>query len=55
VVAVVASGSTIDLYVNNQKIDSYSDSSYSQGLIGVFASGVNGPTEVMFNNAKVWT
>ncbi len=54
-VAVVASGSTIDLYVNNQKIYSSSDSSHSQGRIGVFASGVNGPTEVMFNNAKVWT
>ena len=53
--AVVASGSTIDLYVNDQKIDSVSDSSYSQGGIGVFASGVNGPTEVAFNDAKVWT
>lgn len=54
-VAVVASGSTIDLYVNNQKIYSSSDSSHSQGRIGVFASGANSPTEVMFNNAKVWT
>jgi eukaryotic-like serine/threonine-protein kinase len=54
-VAVVASGSTIDLYVNNQKIYSSSDSSHSQGGIGVFASGTNGPSEVMFNNAKVWT
>src|SRR5262249_20887349 len=53
--AVVASGSTIDLYVNNQKIDSVSDSSYSQGGIGVFASEVNGPSEVTFNDAKVWT
>lgn len=54
-VAVVASGSTIDLYVNNQKIDSDSDSSYSQGQIGVFASVVNGPSEVVFSYAKVWT
>ncbi len=54
-VAVVASGSTIDLYVNHQKIGSVSDSSYSQGPIGVFASYVNGPTEVAFNNAMVWT
>jgi eukaryotic-like serine/threonine-protein kinase len=54
-VAVVASGSTIDLYVNNQKIDSYSDSTYSQGQIGVVAYDVNSPTEVMFSNAKVWT
>ena len=54
-VAVVASGSTIDLYVNHHKIDSYSDSSYSQGQIGVVAFDVNSPTEVVFSNAKVWT
>jgi len=54
-VAVVASGSTIDLYVNHQKIASVSDSSYSQGQIGVVASDVNSPTEVVFSNAKVWT
>lgn len=54
-VAVVARGSTIDLYVNNQKIDSISDSTYSQGQIGVAASDVNSPTEVVFSNAKVWT
>ncbi len=53
-VAVVASGSSIDLYVNIQKIDHLSDSSYSQGVAGVFAMVVNGPTEVKFNNAKVW-
>jgi serine/threonine protein kinase len=54
-VAVVASGSTIDLYVNHQKIGGVSDSSYSQGPIGVFASYVNGPSEVAFSNAMVWT
>jgi serine/threonine protein kinase len=53
--AVVASGRTIDLYVNHQKIDSYSDSSYSQGQIGVVAFDVNSPTEVVFSDAKVWT
>src|SRR6266702_2040372 len=54
-VTVVASGSTIDLYVNNQKIDSYSDSSYSQGQIGVAATDMKSPTEVVFSDAKVWT
>ncbi len=54
-VTVVASGSTIDLYVNNQKIDSYSDSSYSQGQIGVAATDLKSPTEVVFSSAKVWT
>ncbi len=54
-IAVVANGSTLDLYVNNQKIDSVSDSAHSQGQIGVAATDVNSPTEVVFSNAKVWT
>jgi len=54
-IAVVANGSTLDLYVNNQRIDSVSDSSYSQGEIGVAAIYMTGPTEVVYSNAKVWT
>lgn len=54
-IAVVANGSTLDLYVNNQRIDSVSDSTSSQGEIGVEASYQTGPTEVVFSNAKVWT
>jgi serine/threonine protein kinase len=53
-IAVVANGSTLDLYVNNEKIDSVSDSTYSQGEIGVVAFNKS-PTEVVFSNAKVWT
>jgi len=54
-VAVVAKGSTIELYVNNHHIDSVSDSSYSRGQIGVGAYDGNSPTEVVFRDAKVWT
>jgi eukaryotic-like serine/threonine-protein kinase len=53
--AVVANGSAIDLYVNNQKIDGVTDSTYSQGHFGVGALDLNNPTEVVFSNAKVWT
>ena len=53
--AVVANGGTIDLYVNDQHIDSISDSTYSQGEIGVAAFDYTNPTEVVFSNAKVWT
>ncbi len=53
--AVVANGSNIDLYVNNQHVDSVSDSTFSQGEIGVAASSTGNPTEVVFTNAKVWT
>lgn len=54
-IAVVANGSTFDLYVNNQKIDTVSDSSYNHGQIGVDAYSVSNPTEVAFSNTKVWT
>ena len=54
-VAVVAQGSTLDLYVNQQKVDSISDSTYSHGKIGVVADGVgNHPTEVVYSNARAW-
>lgn len=55
VIAVVANGSTLDLYVNNQKIYSRSDSTYSHGQIGFIADASNNPTEVVYSNAKVWT
>ncbi len=55
VLAIVAQGSTLDLYVNNQKIDSVSDGTYSHGQIALAADAFNDPTEVAFNNAKVWT
>ena len=54
-IGVVANGSTLDLYVNNQKIDSVSDGTYSHGQIALAADASNDPTEVAFNNARVWT
>src|SRR5439155_12874088 len=53
-IAVVANGSTIDLYVNLRHINSVNDSTYTSGQIGVAAYSVGDPTEVAFNNAKVW-
>jgi serine/threonine protein kinase len=52
-IAVVANGSTFNLYVNGQEVITFSDSTYSHGQIGVLAS--DSPTEVEYNNAKVWT
>jgi len=55
-IAIVANGSTLDLYVNRQRIDSISDSTYSHGQIGLAAQSQSGenPTEVAYSNAKVW-
>ena len=58
VLAVVANGSTLDLYVNKQKINSVTDSTYSHGIIGVIAGTfvtTGHPTEVVYNNVRVWT
>lgn len=53
--AVVAQGSMIDLYVNGQHIDQISDTTSSSGLIGVAAHTSHQPAEVAFSNAQVWT
>ena len=55
VLAVVANGHRITLYVNSQQIASINDSSYDRGQIGVIAYPYSDPTEVVYTNAKVWT
>jgi hypothetical protein len=52
--AVVAQGSSIDLYVNGQSILHISNSTTSNGLIGVAADATNQLAEVAFTNARVW-
>ncbi len=53
-VAVVANGTTLDVYVNNQKIDSVNDSTYSRGTVGLIANSISASTEVTYSNLKVW-
>jgi hypothetical protein len=52
--AVVAQGSSIGLYVNGQSILHSTDSTTSNGLIGVAADATDQPAEVAFSNARVW-
>src|SRR5258707_2336527 len=54
-IAIVASGSELDLYVNQQLISTVIDGTYNRGQIGVSASASQDQTEVMFSNAQVWT
>ena len=54
-IAVVAQGSTLNIYVNKQKIATANDSTFTHGQIGLFADDSNHPTDVAFNNVKVWT
>jgi serine/threonine protein kinase len=51
---VVAKGSSISLYVNKQFIANVHDSLSNSGSIGMMAVDFTNPTDVAFNNAKVW-
>jgi hypothetical protein len=53
-ITVVVRNSTSDFYVNSQYVTTLTDSTYSQGLVGVDADYITSSTEVAFNNAKVW-
>lgn len=53
-IAVVANGNEISLYVNKQYMTSIVDSSYSNGHIAVFAQSMGNQTEVVFSNLEVW-
>ena len=56
VLAVVAIGNAITLYVNGQKIASVTNSIYTHGQIGCEAAAIGGVlTGVIFHNAMVWT
>ena len=52
VIAAVVNGSTFNLYVNHQEITSVTDSTYTQGYIGLAADG---NTEAAYTNARMWT
>jgi hypothetical protein len=50
VLAVVADGSAISLYINHQFLAETNNSAYSQGQLGIFSAG----TDVEANNAMAW-
>ena len=54
VLAVVVRNDTIVLYVNQKKLETVHDSSYTSGQIGVFAGSAGGSTDVVFSDVKVW-
>lgn len=52
--AAVADGSTISLYINHQFITKTNDSTYSQGQLGIFTADSQGPADVKASNARAW-
>ncbi len=52
---VIVRHGVIYLYVNDQYIDSFSNTSYNtSGLAGLFVSAYVDPTEAAFNNVQIW-
>jgi hypothetical protein len=54
-IAIVANGATISLYINHQKVDTVTDYILNSGYIGLIAGNLGNPTEVIYTYAKVWT
>jgi hypothetical protein len=52
--AIVAIGNTIAVYVNHQLLASTTDTSYQQGQIGVFAQGLTNGFDVIASDVRVW-
>jgi hypothetical protein len=53
---VDADGNTFTIYLNDSSLDSFSDSSYSKGSIGLISSNVDAATNHMhFDNVKAYT
>ena len=53
-IAVVASDSSLDLWINGQVVESNPDTTYKGGNIGVAAFDIHNNTEVVFSDVKVW-
>ncbi len=54
VLAAVANGSQISLYVNNVLIGKVTDSTYASGQLGLVAGDMGNTTDVAFSDAKAW-
>jgi hypothetical protein len=54
IIAVVVNGTSIQMYVNNKLVDKITDGTFVRGQIGLLVNNFTGPTEVIYNNAKVW-
>ncbi len=53
-IAVIARGSVIDLYINSKYVTTITDSSLTSGQIGLFAENNTSASEVSFEQAQVW-
>ena len=53
-IGIVANGSQISLYVDQNQVTQLNDTTYSGGQVGVISAYGSSSTVVVYNNAKVW-
>jgi hypothetical protein len=53
-IAVIAQGSELVMYINQQFVAQISDNTYKSGQIGVYADSDASGSEIVFRNAQVW-
>ena len=53
-ITVIAQGSELYMYVNQQFVAKTSDGTYTSGRIGVFTDSDASGAEILFRNAQVW-
>lgn len=53
-IGIVANGSQISLYIDQKQIAQVTDTTYTSGQIGFISSYGTSPSDVVYNNAKVW-
>jgi hypothetical protein len=52
--AVISRGQQIQLFINQQQVKTLTDTTYTHGVIGVVATGLNSSTTAVFSNVRVW-
>lgn len=53
-ITVIAQGSELVMYINQQFVAQISDNTYTSGQIGVYADSDASGSEIVFRNAQVW-
>jgi hypothetical protein len=51
---VLASGTSLDFYINQKYVASVADAKMTSGQVGVLANNYKNATEVIYSHAKVW-
>jgi hypothetical protein len=55
VIAIVAQGPRIHLYINNIDIGNFSDGNYLHGMLGLIAEYKDTPVDVAYSRVRIWS